>query len=229
MNQTDPLILLRGLSYSYREGKQDHAVLRGLSGEIGRGEYVALLGQSGCGKSTLLNLIAGLDVPENGEIIINGVVLNRLDERERTLFRRRHVGFVYQFFNLLPTLTVEENILLPLELKGAPASAREHARQLLNEVGLGDRAGSYPDQLSGGEQQRIAIVRAVAHDPLLLLADEPTGNLDSKTGEHILDLIDRIIRAQGKTLLVVTHSQEIASRADRILYLHDGQLSEARS
>ena len=227
MNETDALISFRHLSYSYREGRRDHAVLCSLNGEIRRGEYVALLGQSGSGKSTLLNLIAGLDLPGKGEIIVDGVVLNRLGERERTLFRRRHVGFVYQFFNLLPTLTVAENILLPLELNGAPASACEHAQQLLNEVGLGDRAESYPDQLSGGEQQRVAIVRAMAHDPLLLLADEPTGNLDSRTGAQILDLIDRIVRAQGKTLLVVTHSREIAARADRILYLRDGQLSEA--
>jgi putative ABC transport system ATP-binding protein len=225
MIQSEALISLRGLGYSYREGKRDHAVLCGLNGEIRRGEYVALLGQSGSGKSTLLNLIGGLDLPSEGEIVVGGVVLNRLGERERTLFRRRHVGFVYQFFNLLPTLTVAENILLPLELNGAPSGAREHALQLLLEVGLGDRADSYPDQLSGGEQQRIAIVRAVAHDPLLLLADEPTGNLDSRTGTQILDLIDRIIRAQGKTLLVVTHSREIASRADRILCLRDGQLS----
>jgi putative ABC transport system ATP-binding protein len=225
MNPSDDLVTLRDLDYSYPEGKQRRIVLHGLCGEIRRGEYVALLGQSGSGKSTLLNLIAGLDVPQAGEILIDGVTLNRLGETDRTLFRRKHIGCVYQFFNLLPTLTVAENIMLPLELNRASPAARQRALRLLDEVGLGDRAESFPDQLSGGEQQRVAIVRTLAHDPPLVLADEPTGNLDAKSGEHILALFDRIIRAQNKTLLLVTHNRDVAARADRMVYLRDGRLS----
>jgi putative ABC transport system ATP-binding protein len=229
IKSADAVVRLNGIGYRYRDGKRDHVVLRDLQAEIRRGEYVALLGQSGSGKSTLLNLIAGLDTPQGGEVVIDGTALNRLGERERTLFRRRHLGFVYQFFNLLPTLTVEENILLPLDLNGASAAARGNARELLREVGLADRSRSYPDQLSGGEQQRVALIRAVVHDPLLLLADEPTGNLDSETGTQILDLIDRVVRARGRSLLMVTHSREIADRADRVFVLDHGQLREGRS
>lgn len=227
MSSTEILVRLAGLRYHYRDGQQEHAVLSGLDGEIRRGEYVALLGQSGSGKSTLLNLIAGLDLPQSGDIVIDGTALNRLTEKQRTLFRRKHIGFIFQFFNLLPTLTVAENVLLPLELIGAPPPQRENALRLLHQVGLGERGKSYPDQLSGGEQQRVAIVRTLAQNPLLVLADEPTGNLDRENDETILDLFDRLIRAQGKTLLVVTHNQEVASRADRILYLRDGRLTEA--
>ena len=227
MIQTEILVRLVGLRYSYREGQQDRTVLCGLDGEIQRGEYVALFGQSGSGKSTLLNLIAGLDLPQTGDILIDGIALNRLSEKQRTLFRRKHIGFIFQFFNLLPTLTIEENILLPLELIGGPAAHLENALDLLEEVGLGDRRTSYPDQLSGGEQQRVAIVRTLAQNPLLVLADEPTGNLDRESYRAILGLFDRLIRGQGKTLLVVTHSQEVASRADRIVYLRDGRLIEA--
>jgi putative ABC transport system ATP-binding protein len=220
-------IELRNLHYGYREGGREHPILRGASAEIGRGEFVALFGRSGSGKTSLLNLLGGLDVPAGGEIVIDGVALDRLDERRRTLFRRRHIGFVYQFFNLLPTLTVAENILLPLELNALPPAARRAALALLAEVGLGERAGSYPDRLSGGEQQRVALVRALAHDPALILADEPTGNLDDRTGAEVLDLLDRMVRARGKTLLTVTHSPEVADRADRVLYLRDGALRDS--
>lgn len=221
---TAAFIHLRDVHYGYREGGRAHRVLKSMNLAFGRGEYVALVGRSGSGKTSLLNLIGGLDTPDGGAITIGGVDITRLDEHRRTLFRRRHIGFVYQFFNLLPTLTVAENILLPLELNGAPRSAWRSALALLDEVGLGERADSYPDRLSGGEQQRVALVRALAHDPDLVLADEPTGNLDDRTGEEVLDLLDRMVRARGKTLLVVTHSREVARRADRILYLHDGIL-----
>ena len=219
------LVGLRGVSHGYREGGITRPVLRGLSGEIGPGEFIALLGQSGSGKSTLLNLIAGLDLADAGSIVVAGQDLGGLGERERTLFRRRHLGFVYQFFNLIPTLTVLENVALPAELNGCRAAeARQRGLALLREVGLAERAGSFPDTLSGGEQQRVALARALVHDPVLLLADEPTGNLDSATGRQILDLLDRSVRERGKTLLVATHSAEVAERADRIWRLRDGEL-----
>jgi putative ABC transport system ATP-binding protein len=193
--------------------------------EVRRGEFVALLGPSGSGKSTLLNLIAGMDLPDAGEVEVDGVSLHRLSERERTLFRRRRIGFVFQFFNLIPTLTVEENLLLPLELAGRVGEEdRARADRLLAEVGLGDRGRSWPDRLSGGEQQRVALARALAHDPALVLADEPTGNLDRRSGERVLDLLVRMVRESGTTLVVVTHAERAADRADRVLELVDGTL-----
>jgi putative ABC transport system ATP-binding protein len=217
--------MLRDLTHSYREGASSRPVLRGLEGRVGRGEFVALLGQSGSGKSTLLNLIAGLDLAESGSILVGGRDLTRLDERQRTLFRRRHIGFVYQSFNLIPTLTVLENIALPAELNGrGPAESRRRALALLEEVGLSGREDGFPDTLSGGEQQRVALARALVHDPDLVLGDEPTGNLDSTTGRQILDLLDRTVRQRGKTLLVATHSAEVAARADRVWRLRDGVL-----
>ncbi len=194
---------------------------------IVQGEIVALLGPSGCGKSTLLNLVAGIDEPDSGEVHIAGVALHRLSERERTLFRRRTIGFVFQFFNLLPTLTVEENLLLPLELKGRLTAAdRERAHALLREVGLAERAGTFPDRLSGGEQQRVALARAIVHDPSLVLADEPTGNLDQETGVRILDLLVRLSRDADTTLVLVTHDPRVAARADRRLTIRAGHLEE---
>ncbi len=222
-----PFIQLRNLSHSYRQGDSRRPVLRGLNGAIQRGESVALLGRSGCGKSTLLNLIGGIDQPDEGRIVIDGVAITELDERARTLFRRRHIGFVYQFFNLVPTLTVEENLLLPLELNGWSRSrGKERARELLRAVNLPEKAASFPDQLSGGEQQRVAVARALVHRPDLVLADEPTGSLDAESGEQVLELLDRLVSAERRTLLMVTHSREVAARADRILTLRDGRLSE---
>ncbi len=191
------------------------------------GEFVAVIGKSGTGKSTLLNIISGIDDADSGEVWFNGENLTALKERDRTLFRRRHIGFIFQFFNLIPTLTVWENVILPLELLGA--KSLEPAAELLEMVGLGDRHAAYPDKLSGGEQQRVAIARALVHDPLLVLADEPTGNLDEETGTRILRLLDTLTRQRGKNLILVTHSLEAAGFADRILYLRDGQLFEARS
>ncbi|WP_348758458.1 ABC transporter ATP-binding protein [Candidatus Methylocalor cossyra] len=221
----NPLVVLRQLTHSYREGHLLRPVLLGIDGAIGRGEFVALFGQSGSGKSTLLNLIAGLDLARSGTVMIEGHDLAGLDEHRRTLFRRRHIGFVYQFFHLIPTLTVEENVALPAELNGYSAAlTRERCRTLLDEVGLAHRAASFPDTLSGGEQQRVALARALVHDPALILADEPTGNLDRSTGAQVLDLLDRAVRKRGKTLLVATHSPEVAERADRIWRLRDGRL-----
>jgi putative ABC transport system ATP-binding protein len=202
--------------------------LRGVTAELEAGQFTAIRGRSGSGKSTLLNLIAGLDVPTRGEITVAGVRLTRLSPRERTLFRRNHLGFIFQFFNLIPTLTVYENVCLPAELAGrAPDTIREAALRLLDEVGLGDRQGAYPDRLSGGEQQRVAIARALVQDPAVVLADEPTGNLDDKTGHLVMSLLDRVTRQAGKTLIMVTHSRDIASRADRVLEMHDGELAAA--
>ena len=226
---TDVVLRLRNLQKGYQEGGRHHAVLRDASAEIRRGEFVVLLGPSGSGKSTLLNVVSGIDIPDAGLVEVAGVDLTALPERERTLFRRRHLGFVFQFFNLLPTLTVLENLLLPLELKG-PVGKEEtaRARDLLARVGLGDRGDTFPDRLSGGEQQRVALARALVHEPDLVLADEPTGNLDPDTGERVLDLLDALVREDGRTLLAVTHSRELARRADRILRLDHGRLTEDR-
>lgn len=218
-------IRLLNLSKAYQEGDRRRVVLEDASAEFGRGEFVALLGRSGSGKSTLLNLVSGIDRADAGQIWVDGRELTALSEREWTLFRRRHIGFIFQFFNLIPTLTVMENVALPEELGGAsPRQARKAAEPLLDAVDLLDRAGTYPDKLSGGEQQRVAIARALVHDPLLVLADEPTGNLDETTGQAVLALLDRLTRQAGKNLLMVTHSPESADWADRVLQLHHGKL-----
>jgi putative ABC transport system ATP-binding protein len=223
MTTNHTLVSLIGLRRAYQEGGRLRTVLNGLDIEIKQGECVALLGRSGCGKSTLLNLISGIDQADAGEIYINGLNLTGMSENERTLFRRRHIGFVYQFFNLIPTLTVEENLLLPLELNGLDKSA---ALELLSAVDLSDRRATFPDRLSGGEQQRVAIARALVHNPLLVLADEPTGNLDAETGRHMLQLLDRLVRKTGKTLFLVTHSEDAVKLADRVLTLENGRLTE---
>jgi putative ABC transport system ATP-binding protein len=225
---TPPLIEIRDLTRVYVEGESEHVVLRGASAVVGRGELAVLLGRSGSGKSTLLNLLAGIDLPTAGEVVIDGVPLSRLPERARTLFRRDHIGFVFQFFNLIPTLTVEENLLLPLELKGLTGEEeRRRALALLGEVGLAGRARSFPDRLSGGEQQRLAVARALVHDPLLVLADEPTGNLDLDTGLEVLDLLDRLTRRAGKTMVMVTHSPEVIGIADRVFRIEGCRLVES--
>ncbi|MFQ5525795.1 MAG: ABC transporter ATP-binding protein [Thermoanaerobaculia bacterium] len=219
-----PFIEVRGLSKAFREGNQTHVVLDRATLSIERGELVVLLGRSGSGKTTLLNLLSGIDVPDTGEIRVDGVDLHELSERERTLFRRRRIGFVFQFFNLLPTLTVEENLLLPLELTGRLGTAERHrALGLLDRVGLGSRSASFPERLSGGERQRVAIARALAHDPDLLLADEPTGNLDADTGLEVLELLDSMTRQAGKTLVMATHSRQVAHIADRLVRIDHGR------
>lgn len=220
------MIEIEGLTKSYREADGDRVVFRDLSLRADAGEIVVLLGPSGSGKTTLLNLVSGIDLPTSGEVRIDGVSLTAMTERDRTLFRRDRIGFVFQFFNLLPTLTVEENLLLPLELSGRETRAdRARARGLLERVGLGDRARVYPDRLSGGEQQRVAVARALSHDPAVVLADEPTGNLDRETGRTVLDLLESLARSAGKTVLIVTHSEEAVPLADRVLVLRDGRLT----
>jgi putative ABC transport system ATP-binding protein len=222
-----PIVELRGVTKTYREGDTARAVLVGVDATIRRGELCVLIGRSGSGKSTLLNLIGGIDVPTSGEIVVDGTDLARSGEGARTLFRRHHVGFVFQFFNLIPTLTVEENLRLPLELNGRPRdAARERATALLAEVGLADRGPAFPEHLSGGEQQRVAVARALVHEPLLVLADEPTGNLDLDTGRQVLELLDRLTRRAGRTMVMATHSSEVVGLADRTFRLQDGRLVE---
>jgi putative ABC transport system ATP-binding protein len=219
---------VRSVSKAFDEGERSREVLRDLSLDVAPGEVVALVGRSGSGKSTLLNVIAGIDRPSAGTIAVDGQVVSGLAERERTLFRRRHMGFVFQFFNLLPTLTVEENVLLPLELVGRAreAAARAQVGRLLGAVGLADRGGAFPDRLSGGEQQRVAVARALAHDPGLVLADEPTGALDAQTGQTVLELLLALARDRQRSVILVTHSREVARAADRVLVLESGRLSE---
>jgi putative ABC transport system ATP-binding protein len=225
--EREPLIVIEHLSKWFDEGDRRRMVLNDVNVTLNRGEFVVLLGKSGSGKSTLLNLIGGIDSPSSGKIAFGAQDLTGLDERARTLFRRQHIGFIFQFFNLLPTLTVIENIMLPLELNNlANAAGQQRARDLLAQVGLGDRAATYPDKLSGGEQQRIAIARALVHDPLLILADEPTGNLDVETGQQVLELLDRLTRQAGKNLLMVTHSPDVIGIADRVFQIKESRLIE---
>ena len=225
MPADQPILALHDVHYGYVEAGHHHPILQAIEASVARGESVALVGRSGAGKSSLLNLAAGLARPDRGRIDFAGSDLARLDERARTRLRRRHIGFVYQFFNLIDTLSVRDNAVLPLELDGR-VSAADYARveRLLAAVGLSARAESMPDTLSGGEQQRVALVRALAAAPELVLADEPTGNLDSETGARVLDLLDELVRAAGHSLLLVTHSPAVAARADRTLHLVDGRL-----
>jgi putative ABC transport system ATP-binding protein len=222
-----PAVELVHVSKTYREGDSDRAVLSDVSVAIAPGEIAVLVGRSGSGKSTLLNLIAGIDRPTSGRVVVDGTDLTALDEDARTRFRRRRIGFVFQFFNLIPLLTVEENLLLPLELNGlAGAAGVARARGLLERVGLGDRGASLPERLSGGEQQRVAIARALVHDPALILADEPTGTLDAETAAAVLALLDGLAREAGKTVVMVTHSREVVGVADRIFAVQRGGLVE---
>ncbi|NDJ78203.1 MAG: ABC transporter ATP-binding protein [Chloroflexi bacterium] len=222
---SDLIVQIRDLDKSYQQDCTACHVLRSVSLDVHTGEFVVLLGVSGSGKSTLLNLISGIDDVNSGSIHINGTDITRLSEYDRTVFRRDNIGIVFQFFNLIPTLTVLENITLPLELRGVGRrKAETGGRKLLERVGLADRAGDFPDKLSGGEQQRVAIARALIHEPALVLADEPTGNLDGKTGETVLDLLLEITRTAGKTLIMATHDSAIVPLADRVFRVQDGAL-----
>jgi len=221
------VLQLRHVSKSYREAQTRRVVLEDVDLAVERGQFVAVTGRSGSGKSTLLNLISGIDVPDSGAVILDGVDITGLGERERTLKRRYTVGFVFQFFNLIPTLSVAENLMLPLELIGRdPVTARERVASMLERVDLASRAQSFPDRLSGGEQQRVAVARALVHAPDLVLADEPTGNLDAETGRMVLTLLCGLSRDAGRTLIIVTHSEEAAARADRVLRIEDGRIRE---
>jgi putative ABC transport system ATP-binding protein len=220
-------IRLNKLTKSYQEGDKTRAVLDDLELSITEGELIVLLGRSGSGKSTLLNLVSGIDKPDSGAVTIGGTNLAELNEKERTLFRRKNIGFVFQSFNLISTLTAYENVLLPLKLKGVTdEETLNKADQFLQDVGLGDRDDSYPDRLSGGEQQRVAIARALAHEPMLILADEPTGNLDYETGKQILDILENLVRKNGRTIILATHDRDICKIADRVLEIRGGKLTE---
>ncbi len=219
------LIEIRGLTKTYGDENRRLTVLDDVDLDIQTGEFFVLLGNSGSGKSTLLNLIGGIDRPDRGQIRIHGTDMTTLSEHRRTLFRREHVGIVFQFFNLISTLTTLENVTLPLELGGmAPRESRRRGQAMLERVGLADRAGDPPDRLSGGQQQRVAIARALVHEPLLVLADEPTGNLDEDTGQTVLALLLELTRDVGKTLVMATHAPAIVPLADRVCRVHHGHL-----
>ena len=216
-----PMIQVTGLRRSISSGSQEVQILRGLDFEIPAGQFVTIVGASGSGKSTLLGLLAGLDTPTSGRVLLDGEDITDLPEDKLARVRGRKIGFVFQSYQLIPTLTAEENVLLPLELAGM-RDGRERARSLLDTVGLGERAHHYPIQLSGGEQQRVALARAFILKPPILMADEPTGNLDSANGRHVLNLLIELNRREGATLLLVTHDAELTSHADRIITLRDG-------
>lgn len=218
-------ISIQQLSKSYRESGRRHEIFNDLNLQVDRGEFMVLLGRSGSGKSTFLNLISAIDQPDSGEVIINGININKLSEHDRTLFRRHHIGFIFQSYNLIPTLTVFENLLLPLELiKRITRQDQDKAMELLEKLDLADRYAAYPDRLSGGEQQRIAIARALIHDPEVILADEPTGNLDLDTGEQVLELLDTLVKNAEKTMIMATHSREVIGKADRIVSIRNKSL-----
>ena len=225
--QTQPFIHVDNLCRRFTHGSGTQTVLANLTFSLHRGETVALLGRSGSGKSTLLNLISGIDQADSGTVVIDGQNLSAFNERDRTLFRRQQIGFIYQLFNLIASLTALENIALVLELNGVkPALALAQTQKLLETMQMADKASHFPAQLSGGEQQRIAIARALIHSPKLVLADEPTGNLDAETGRYMLHLLKTKIQASNSTLLLVTHSLAVAQTADRILTLNDGKIQE---
>jgi putative ABC transport system ATP-binding protein len=230
MTQTNaPLIRIHNLTRLYAEGTQSRRVLDSVSLDIPEGEFFVIVGKSGSGKSTLLNLLSGIDRADGGQIVIGGTDITALSEHGMTLFRREKIGIVFQFFNLIPTLTVAENITLPIELGGGNArQARQKALALLKRVGLDDRADAFPDKLSGGEQQRVAIARALIREPQLVLADEPTGNLDDENGRAVLDLLLELTRDAGKTLVMATHSPEILPLADRVCRIHEGKLEVSK-
>ena len=219
------MIELRGVSKTVQSGAEPLTILHPLSLTVERGQFLAIVGPSGSGKSTLLGLIAGLDAPTSGSVIIDGVDITRLDEDALARLRGEKIGFVFQFFHLIPSLTAYENVAVPMEIAGVP-NVGERAERLLDEVGLTGRSHHYPTQLSGGEQQRVALARALANNPPLVLADEPTGNLDTQTGLHILDLLRTVHRVRGTTIVLVTHDAELAAIADQRLVLRDGRVAE---
>ncbi len=221
-----PIVVIRNLTKSYRRGSQSIQVLSGINFDIARGEFVALMGPSGSGKSTLLNLIAGIDSADEGSIRIGEQEITRLSERELAHWRAGHVGFIFQFYNLIPVLTAYENVELPLLLTTLKRrERREHVEAVLSVVGLADRMDHYPSQLSGGQQQRVAIARAIVTDPEILVADEPTGDLDRVSAEEILQLMDRLVREFKKTVIMVTHDPRAAEKAHVIRHLEKGELS----
>ncbi|MEI6813739.1 MAG: ABC transporter ATP-binding protein [bacterium] len=215
------------LTKEYQSGNGRLAVLKHVSFSVPQGAFVAIVGPSGSGKTTLLGLLAGLDTPSDGAVSLDGVDITRMTEDQRALLRGEKVGFIFQSFQLIPTLTALENVQVPLELRGEDGSA-DRARNLLQRVGLGDRTGHFPAQLSGGEQQRVAIARAFSNNPRILFADEPTGNLDGATGERIVELLQELNRESGSTVVIVTHDIALAERTGRVIRLRDGEVVEDR-
>ena len=221
------LIKLNHVSKHYKEGSDSREILTDINAEIKTTEVVSFIGKSGIGKSTLLNLISGIDVCDSGDITIDGVFINKLSDTKRTLFRRKNIGFVFQFFNLVSTLTIEENIALPLKLnKFDPETTNQTVDRLLEHVGLLDRKKSFPDKLSGGEQQRIAVARAISHNPKLIIADEPTGNLDTNNSSMLMELLVSLAKEYGTTIIIATHSDEVLKYSDRIMSIESGILIE---
>ncbi|MBN2021832.1 MAG: ABC transporter ATP-binding protein [Pirellulales bacterium] len=223
-SQQLPPLVVENLSKRFRQGTAVIEALRGASLAVRRGEFVAVMGASGSGKSTLLHVMAGLTRPDGGRVLVGGQDLSAMRDHELTLFRRRHVGLVFQAFNLIPTLTARDNVLLPLLADGRDVMAEGDLNALLERLGLAGRAGHRPDALSGGEQQRVAIARALVCDPSIILADEPTGSLDSVTGQGICRLLEELCREQGRTIVVVTHEPAVAVWASRIVVLKDGRV-----
>ncbi len=222
-----PVVEMRDLTKSYEDESGTRSVIEHADCVIYPGEFVALSGPSGSGKTTILNLVSGIDTPTSGEVLIDSTPITKLSETERTLFRRKNIGFVFQFFNLIPTLNVRENLLLPLQLNGySGEESQSRVTELLEQIGMEDRMDSYPDRLSGGEQQRVAIARALAHEPRLVLADEPTGNLDAVTGNAVLSLLKEMIQASGRTMIIVSHSSTVSEMASRVLTIESGRLTE---
>jgi putative ABC transport system ATP-binding protein len=222
-----PLIRIRGLTKTYHRGGQEVPVLLGIDLDVMAGDFIALMGPSGSGKSTLLNLVAGIDLPSSGTIEIGGTDIATLAEGELADWRARTVGFIFQFYNLIPVLTAAENVELPLLLTDLTArERRERVAQVLELVALGDRAQHLPSELSGGQQQRVAIARALVTDPLLIVADEPTGDLDRATGAEVLGLLEQLVAELGKTIVMVTHDPKAAARAHRLVHLEKGVLSD---
>jgi putative ABC transport system ATP-binding protein len=222
------LIIARGLGKTYRRGGEEIHVLQGLNLDVDAGDFVAFMGPSGSGKTTLLNLLGGLDVPSAGSVTVAGDEITRMSGAKLTSWRARHVGFVFQMYNLIPVLTAFQNVELPLLLTSlSKADRRRHVETALQVVGLGDRMRHYPRQLSGGQEQRVGIARAIVADPTFLLCDEPTGDLDRKSADEVLDLLDRLVRDHGKTVLMVTHDPLAAERARLVLHLEKGVLVES--
>jgi len=228
LNQATNMLKVSGLTKRYQSGTVSQTIFDQLNLDIEQGEIVALIGASGSGKTTLLNLLSAIDSPDSGQVWIDGKDIHALAEPDRTLLRRQQLGFVFQFFNLIPTLSVGENIALPMELTGHDLTQiRQRVTRLLQQVGLDQMYDRFPDSLSGGEQQRTAIARALSHRPKILLADEPTGNLDEDSGQKVIALLNELARDQGTSMLIVTHSPSVAQTADRVLRLQHGELSVA--
>jgi putative ABC transport system ATP-binding protein len=225
--QTETIIRASDVQKTYDTGNVKVHALRGVSLDIKRGEMAAIMGPSGCGKTTLLNCLAGLDATDSGEIVIDGTPLHSMNDRQKTTLRAKKMGFVFQFYNLLPVLSAIENVELPMLVSGSPArEARERAQEALALVGLTDRASHRPAELSGGQQQRVTIARALATKPAIVWADEPTGDLDSETSQEIMDLLVRLNKENGQTFVIVTHSGEVGARADRIIRMRDGVITD---